>query len=223
MAVALLLSATACTKEEVRPYDPEGSVLLNMMSEGYGGTLLDGTDIYINDAQNFVSKYFRMACMGPVAGLSAMNRHLLDNLTTIAAVEAGSGYMIYDRDTLHTFPSGVTAIESGSTYLLMRVESTITSTEGQTEGAPKTVGARVIYASARAGGYGVLPDHKTTFETDRGVFADANLFNAAEEIECSYNVECFKDGNGEWIIGASSTPGTIHLRIRDSFALIEVI
>lgn len=223
MAVALLLSVTACTKEDVTPYDPEGTAGLNMMFESYGGTLLDGTDIYIDDAQNFVSGYFRMAYMGPVAGLSSMNRHLLNNLTGSAAVEVGGGYMIYDSDTLHTFSSGVTAIESGSTYLLMRVESMITSTEGQTEGAPKTVGARVRYVSARAGGYGVLPDHRTEFDTDHGVFADANLFNAAEEIECSYNVECFKDGNGEWVIGVRNAPGTIRLRIRDSFAIIDVI
>ena len=100
MAVTLLLSVTACTKEDVTPYDPEGTAGLNMMFESYGGTLLDGTDIYIDDAQNFVSGYFRMAYMGPVAGLSSMNRHLLNNLTGSAAVEVGGGYMIYAAHVL---------------------------------------------------------------------------------------------------------------------------
>ena len=51
---ALLFGAVSCSKDET-PGDPEGTVLLNMYNEQNGKTLLSDSDIYINDAGNFIS------------------------------------------------------------------------------------------------------------------------------------------------------------------------
>ena len=54
VCAALAFGVASCSDDDT-PGDPAGTVMLNMLDEHNGRTLLDDSDIYINDAGNFVS------------------------------------------------------------------------------------------------------------------------------------------------------------------------
>ena len=75
--------------------DPEGSVMLNMMNEGNGKTLLGASDVYINNSNNFKTSTCYIADVGATSGLGAPVKLSLDNLAKEIAVVPGHLYHIY--------------------------------------------------------------------------------------------------------------------------------
>ena len=83
---ALLFGAVSCSKDET-PGDPEGTVLLNMYNEQNGKTLLSDSDIYINDAGNFISPAScQLFMLGERSGLGGVRVTDLKNPAPEAAV-----------------------------------------------------------------------------------------------------------------------------------------
>lgn len=83
---ALLFGAVSCSKDET-PGDPEGTVLLNMYNEQNGKTLLSDSDIYINDAGNFISPAScQLFMLGERSGLGGVRVTDLMNPAPEAAV-----------------------------------------------------------------------------------------------------------------------------------------
>lgn len=146
--------------------DPEGSVMLNMMNEGNGKTLLGESDVYINNSNNFKTSTCYIADVGATSGLGAPVKLSLDNLAKEIAVVPGHLYHIYDRGVLQDFPSGKRAVTIGSGYYKAYVVSPIT-VDGATTGAT----LKFVLAYPETNG---LPE----FETVIG-----NVDNVGDQIE----------------------------------------
>ena len=63
----------ACSKDDGGKGDPAGSALLNMMNESNGRTLLGSSDVYVDDAGNFVCSSSVIAYAGRVGGLNGVS------------------------------------------------------------------------------------------------------------------------------------------------------
>ena len=140
LLAAVVGGAPSCSDDDGVPGDPEGTVSLNMMDESNGKTVLDNSGIYIDKAQNFVTGgNCVLFAFGKVGGLGAVAPKSLETSTTIAAVEAGHGYVAVRPGTLRSFPSGKMAMPIGRqdvNYLKIYVVSPLTAES-------KTVGAAV--------------------------------------------------------------------------------
>lgn len=146
--------------------DPEGSVMLNMMNEGNGKTLLGASDVYINNSNNFKSSTCFIADMGEVSGLGTPVKTSLDNLAKEIAVVPGHLYHIYDKDVFVDFPSGKRAVTIDSGYYKAYVVSPIT-VDGITAGAI----LKYVLAYPEASG---LPEYETVI---------GNVDNVGDQIE----------------------------------------
>lgn len=92
LVTAFVLTAASCSKDET-PGDPEGTAMLNMYNEQNGKTLLDDSDIYINDAGNFISpSSCQLFMLGARSGLGAVDVSSLTNPAPEVAVMKGYGY-----------------------------------------------------------------------------------------------------------------------------------
>ena len=79
VCVALAFGVASCSDDDT-PGDPAGTVMLNMLDEHNGRTLLDDSDIYINDAGNFVSGGdCSLFMLGKASGLGAVRIASLRN------------------------------------------------------------------------------------------------------------------------------------------------
>lgn len=155
----LLISAVACSKDD--GFDPEGTVTLNMLDADNGRTFLGDMNVWIDNAMNFTCADCRMAEIGPVGGLSAIDRPVMTNLASRAAVREGYGYAVYRNRDIHRFPSGNFALLAGSGYYRMKVESLITR-DGAGSQSKAPIGASVKYASAAADLYSLpVPEAMT--------------------------------------------------------------
>ena len=146
----------ACSKDDGGKGDPAGSALLNMMNESNGRTLLGSSDVYVDDAGNFVCSSAVIAYVGRVNGLNGVPIRF-DNLVRKTAVDVGGGYLVYDGESLHEFPSGHIALAAGATFYRMRVESEIMGEDAVT-GKTGMTGAKVVYYADKAGNAGILPE-----------------------------------------------------------------
>jgi len=142
-ALLLMFAAAACSKDGAAT-DPEGTVSLNMLNADNGAILLGDMDVRIDNSDNFSCKNCKIAEIGPVGGLSAIDRHILANLARRAAVKAGCGYAVYRDCDILEFPSGAKAVLADAIYYRMRVESRLADTETQ-----EPIGAHVKYLAAR--------------------------------------------------------------------------
>lgn len=114
--------------------DPSDALMLNMLNEENGKTLLGTSDVYINKSHNFKTSSCYIADVGTASGLGTNVQPTLNNLAREVAVIPGHLYQIYDQKTLQDFPSGKRAILLGASYYKMYVVSPIT-TENTTTGA----------------------------------------------------------------------------------------
>ena len=101
----------ACSKDDGGKGDPAGSASLNMMNESNGRTLLGSSDVYVDDAGNFVCSSAVIAYVGRVNGLNGVPIRF-DNLVRKTAVDVGGGYLVYDGESLHEFQRPTTACAS---------------------------------------------------------------------------------------------------------------
>ena len=176
----------ACSKDDGGKGDPAGSASLNMMNESNGRTLLGSSDVYVDDAGNFVCSSSVIAYAGRVGGLNGVSVRF-DNLVRSTAVDVGGGYLVYDGESLHEFPSGHIALAAGTTYYRMRVESEIMG-ENASTGKQEMTGVKVVYYADKAGNAGILPEPFERVYNLGGSYGtvlekqDAELLNRADEI-----------------------------------------
>ena len=103
--------AVACSKDDEAPGDPVGTVILNMYNEQNGKTILDDSDIYINDAENFVSENnCQLFMLGQASGLGAVQVADLKNPVPQVAVVGGYGYVAVRGAAARMFPSQCVAL-----------------------------------------------------------------------------------------------------------------
>lgn len=151
----IALWLTACNKDDPNslPYDV---ATVNMFSESYGRTLLGNTDIYISQANNFISpeKYY-LVDYGQVLDLGHIeeNTSQFTTVTNQAAVLPNEGYLAIERSQLRTFTSGYSAMSHATNYLRIWVKNWIK--DPFVPGGYK--GAVVLFASFKPQKYD-LPD-----------------------------------------------------------------
>lgn len=209
---AIVGGAPSCSDDDQIPGDPEGTVSLNMMDEGNGKTLLDDSGIYIDKAQNFATGgNCVLFALGKVGGLGAVAPKSLETGTSVAAVEAGHGYVAVRPRALMSFPSGKQAMPIGDmdvNYLKIYVVSPLTAEN-------KTVGAAVRYVAARPESY-KLPEYgSTVLRIDR-----SNYDHLEQEVSLSLpagDVE-YKFLDDGYAIGCEQRGGKLYFRLEDWFA-----
>lgn len=215
----------ACSKDDGGKGDPAGSASLNMMNESNGRTLLGSSDVYVDDAGNFVCSSSVIAYAGRVGGLNGVSVRF-DNLVRSTAVDVGGGYLVYDGESLHEFPSGHIALAAGATFYRMRVQSIITGENAA--GKQEMTGVKVVYYADRAGDAGILPEPFDRFYDFVDVVLldkqDSELLDRADEIEVTSNLAVEQDLNGEWFVVKNDrrTYGYIYVRIGDLWSAIEL-
>ena len=110
VCAALAFGVASCSDDDT-PGDPAGTVMLNMLDEHNGRTLLDDSDIYINDAGNFVSGGdCSLFMLGEASGLGAVRIASLRNPVPEAAVSPGQGYAAVCSAAAMQFPSQCVAL-----------------------------------------------------------------------------------------------------------------
>ena len=218
----------ACSKDDGGKGDPAGSALLNMMNESNGRTLLGSSDVYVDDAGNFVCSSSVIAYAGRVGGLNGVTMRF-DNLVRKAAVDVGGGYLVYDGDSLHEFASGRVALAAGTTFYRMRVESEIMG-ENASTGKQEMTGVKVVYYADRAGNADILPEPFERVYNLGGSYGtvlekqDAELLNRADEIVTTSGLVVRRDANGEWIVDMENRYDSyIYVRIGDLWSAITVM
>lgn len=218
----------ACSKDDGGKGDPAGSALLNMMNELNGRTLLGSSDVYVDDAGNFVSSSAVIAYVGRVNGLNGVSIRF-DNLVRKAAVDVGGGYLVYDGVSLHEFASGRVALAAGTTFYRMRVESEIMG-ENASTGKQEMTGVKVVYYADRAGNADILPEPFERVYNLEGRYGkmleqqDSELLNRADEIMTTSGLVVERDANGEWRLGnPGGYGGCIYVRIGDLWSAITVM
>ena len=99
--VALLIGGNACTEEEWSPIDPEGTVLVSVLKEDKGKTIVnlpEGGAFYIDEGNNFASyenSTLAFCSVGKASGLG--NVYVLPSYkgwASIVAVQEGYGYLV---------------------------------------------------------------------------------------------------------------------------------
>lgn len=138
VCAALAFGVASCSDDDT-PGDPAGTVMLNMLDEHNGRTLLDDSDIYINDAGNFVSGGdCSLFMLGEASGLGAVRIASLRNPVPEAAVSPGQGYAAVCSAAAMQFPSQCVALPldgSGANLLKFYVVSSLPDGENGSKGA----------------------------------------------------------------------------------------
>ena len=138
VCAALAFGVASCSDDDT-PGDPAGTVMLNMLDEHNGRTLLDDSDIYINDAGNFVSGGdCSLFMLGEASGLGAVRIASLRKPVPEAAVSPGQGYAAVCSAAAMQFPSQCVALPldgSGANLLKFYVVSSLPDGENGSKGA----------------------------------------------------------------------------------------
>ncbi|MGM9869179.1 MAG: DUF5036 family protein [Sodaliphilus sp.] len=140
-AFALTIAMASCDEPPLFD-DPDDMVVLNMMDEDHGFTLMGETDIHITRDLNFISEQYRFIEVPKAQSLGHVeeNEPNLATLTDKAAVEQYSGYLAIRQGDVVRFPSGKVAVIVDRPYYRMWVDDFIK------DSAKKKVGAIVNFA-----------------------------------------------------------------------------
>lgn len=166
---------------------PENLIMLNMMNESHGKTVLGESGVYINNANNFTSETASIADLGMRGGY--FQTPALTQLAREIAVSPGSFYQVFDEG-LKSFASGKRAVRVGGTYYNIYVSDWISD-----DNTGRHIGAKVSYNTLNAD-RGQLPEWDYTAGTL--LVLDANTlipvkdevsytFPAGSEINVDYN------------------------------------
>ncbi len=196
-AAMIALSIVSCGKDE--PSDPAGTVTLNMLDEGNGKTILGKSDVYINNADNFISTSCLLVDLGPKSGLGAAGAPVLTGTASQMAVEPGHAYQVFGKDLLRRFPSGNYAMSTDDTYYYNVYVVSTTEKDG------KVTGAAVKYVEVDTPGYGLPEYNKNIGTLDHYMYPDGfelrltlpvSDFEFEEDFASSryYELECEKSG-----------------------------
>ena len=104
LLAAFLLPAFSCSDDDSAP-EINNATTLNMLDVENGATRLGNSDIYINDAGNFVSGGdCSLFMLGKASGLGAVRIASLRNPVPEAAVSPGQGYAAVCSAAAMQFP-----------------------------------------------------------------------------------------------------------------------
>lgn len=130
MLPVMALCLTACGEDE--PPVPSDAITLNMMNQSNGQTILGGSDAYINDANNFASRYCVFADLGRKGNLGA--QPVLNNLSQEVAVNPGNYYQLFLAEEVDEV-AGARAVPVNASYYNIYVDSWIIGGDGKDAGA----------------------------------------------------------------------------------------
>ena len=85
-----------CSDDDT-PDDPADTITLNMLNEHNGKTYLGESNVYINEANNFITSKNFISDVGNGAGVGANILPSLTNLTHEVAVTPGHIYQIFNK------------------------------------------------------------------------------------------------------------------------------
>lgn len=231
---AFVLTAASCSKDET-PGDPAGTAMLNMYNEQNGKTILDDSDIYINDAGNFVSpSSCQLFMLGARSGLGAVEASALKNPVPEVAVVKGYGYVAVRGVAAHMFPSHDVALpldpDLGVNYLKFYVQENIEDSERGTLGAVVkfVIGTPRNYWLPEWGSTPYRLDYSSKSLGDKiSVSLPSDNFEA--ELDGEGQLSCEKQGRNlvftllDWPAhGSVTTYYTLRLRVGESYTQVRV-
>ncbi len=213
--VAISLCLTACEKDADNDVDMQSFATLNMMNEQNGKNYLDKTDIFIDNVNNFSSKFWYIADLDTKKDDTRSGVPFdMTNIGHHFAVQYNHWYEAYYPDDLRKFPSGKMAIEMGATFYKFYASEAI-----QENGLNK--GAVVKYSKYTATS-DVLPPLNTFIGTLRDY--DTMEYALPDGVEYSTQDNSIKlsQDNGKLKIETNNSYGkyTIYLRYGTVFTTI---
>lgn len=231
---AIVLSAASCSKEET-PGDPEGTAMINMYNEQNGKTMLNDSDIYINNAGNFVSPSDCLIFMlGKRSGLGDVQASALKNPASEVAVTKDYGYIAIRGVAARMFPSQNVALpldpSRDANYLKFYVADNIEDAERE------DLGAIVKFVIENPRAYWLPEWGSTPYDLD---YSSKSLGEKIAVTLPSDNFEAEFDGEGElscekqgrklvftlleWpSYGTGTTYYTLQLRVGESYTEVRV-
>ncbi|MEI3555039.1 MAG: DUF5036 family protein [Alistipes senegalensis] len=201
-----------------------------MLDESNGRTLLDDSDIYIDDAGNFVSgDNCVLFAFGKVGGLGAVAPASLRNSTPIAAVEAGHGYVAVRSAAAEVVPLAerwpCPLDASGANYLKIYVVSSLTAESKTVKGAV----VKFVTAQPQRHGLPEWGDTVLTIENYDHLGQEVVLTLPTEDFEFvlddnGYDIRCEQRGGKLYIrLGGWFAPRfELYLRSRESYTMVYV-
>lgn len=103
VGIFLLSLCTMCfvnCSDDDTPDDPADTITLNMLNEHNGKTYLGESNVYINEANNFITSKNFISDVGNGAGVGANILPSLTNLTHEVAVTPGHIYQIFLKNPI---------------------------------------------------------------------------------------------------------------------------
>ncbi|HBL33277.1 MAG TPA: hypothetical protein DDZ96_05585 [Porphyromonadaceae bacterium] len=155
--IFVTLSVASCSKDE-NTSDPEGTISVNIMNEDHGKTEIGNSDVYIDKANNFHTRYCLLSHLGKKNSLGSISAPVIEGVSDRVAVEPGNAYQIFKNEALREFPSGKLAFNIRSDYYNMYVVAPI-----EKDGA--VIGANVKFVLMDAPDNNSLPEYNTNIGT----------------------------------------------------------
>ncbi|WP_346702123.1 DUF5036 family protein [uncultured Alistipes sp.] len=235
LAAALAGTTLSCSKDDGDPADPAGTAMLNMFNEQNGKTILSDSDIYIDDAGNFVSPgSCQLFMLGKGSGLGAVRISDLQNPAPQVAVVKNYGYVAVRGVAAYKFPSQCVALpldaEIDANLLRFYVMDNITDPERG------TLGAVVKFVIERPQSYWLPEWDSVPYQLD---YTSKSLGDEVSVVMPSDNFEAELNGNGEIVCekrgrnlvfrmidwpayGSVKTRYTLRLRVGESYTQVQV-
>lgn len=215
LLIFTLLCFTACEKDADNDIDMQSFATLNMMNEQNGKNYLDKTDIFIDNVNNFSSKFWYIADLDTKKDDTRGGTPFdMTNIGHLFAVQYNHWYEAYHPDDLRKFPSGKTAIEMGATFYKFYASEAIQEND-------ITKGAVVKYSK-----YIAASDALPPLNTFIGTLRDYSTmeYPLPDGVECSTQDNSIKlsQDNGKLKIETNNSYGkyTIYLRYGTVFTTI---
>lgn len=232
---ACVMGAASCSKDEI-PGDPDGTAILNMYNEENGRTLLSDSDIYIDNAGNFVSpSSCQLFMLGRLSGLGAVRASTLKNPAPQVAVKTGYGYVAVRGAAVRRFPSQATAMsldpDLGVNYLKFYV------TELLEDASENSLGAVVKFTVAQPRNYWLPAWGSTPYVLDctsKALGDTVSVTLPGDDFEADFDgqgyLSCEKQGRRlvfrllDWPVrgGGYTHRATLRLRVGESYTEVRV-
>lgn len=235
LAAALACTTLSCSKKEGNPADPAGTAMLNMYNEQNGKTILSDSDIYINDAGNFISpSSCQLFVLGQSSGLGGVRISDLRNPATQVAVVRNCGYVAVRGNAARRFPSQCVALPTdpymAANLLKFYVMGDISDPERG------NLGAVVKFVTATPQNYWLPEWGSTPYQLDyttKGLGEEISIAmpsdNFEADLDSSGDLSCEKRGRNlvftlhEWpSYGSGTAYYNLRLRVGESYTQVQV-
>ena len=233
LLAAFLLPAFSCSDDDSAP-EINNATTLNMLDVENGATRLGNSDIYINDAGNFISpSSCQLFMLGARSGLGAVDVSTLQNPAPEVAVMKGYGYVAVRGVTGRVFPSHNVALpldpDLNVNYLKFYVMDNIEDAERG------TLGAVVKFVIDKPRNYWLPEWDSTPYRLD---YSSKNLGeevsvplpdeNFEVELDSNNDLTCEKQGRNlvfkllDWP-SYDSGYYTLRLRVGESYTQVRMV